>query len=256
MTSGGKRSGGISAAELMAQLAQDRGFQEVAAEREAERADRASVWRQAERPIIDDLRQAGVDVASVWDLVNTSVPYPSALPVLMEHLERDGYPDRVVEGVARALAVKPAALYWRRLRDLYLRATGPDATEGLAVALAAVAEPEHLDDLLALLDETSRGNTRIHFIRPILRVGATRQGGRRGAANRSHLREGGHRAAVWARVVQLRCLVSRFNLRENVSGGHKAEHELADLPAPPDYEPGGKQWQAGSARNHGAFARC
>jgi hypothetical protein len=175
MTRGGKRrSGGISAAELMAQLAQDREFQEAAARREAERQERAAKWREAERPILEDLRGNGVDVDSVWDLVNTSDPYPAALPVLMEHLERGGYPDRVLEGVARALAVKPAAVYWDRLHDLYLRAEGPDATEGLAAALAASATPEHVDDLIALLAETSRGSTRIHFIRPILAVGGDR----------------------------------------------------------------------------------
>lgn len=70
--------------------------------------------------------------------------------------------------------MKPAVMYWQRLRDLYLRATGRDATEGLAVALAAAAGPEHLDDLFALLNEASKGNTRVHFLRPILRVGGTR----------------------------------------------------------------------------------
>lgn len=174
MTGGRKRAGGISAAELMAQLAQDREFQEAAARREAERQERAATWRETERPILEDLRDGGVAVDSVWDLVNTSDPYPRALPILMKHLERGGYPDRVMEGVARALAVGPAAIYWDRLRALYLRAEGPDATEGLAAALAASATPEHVDDLVGLLSEASRGSTRIHFIRPILRVGGDR----------------------------------------------------------------------------------
>ena len=174
MTRAGKRSGVISAAELMAQLAQDREFQEAAAKREAEQQARARKWREAERPIVEDLRGAGVEVDSVWDLVNTAEPYPTALPVLMEHLERGGYPDRVLEGAARALAVKPAVVYWDRLRELYSRASGPDATEGLAVALAAAAEPEHLDALLKLLHEPSLGHTRVHFIRSVLRVGGKR----------------------------------------------------------------------------------
>jgi hypothetical protein len=42
------------------------------------------------------------------DLVNTSAPNPSALPVLMEHLERGGYPERVMESLGRTLAVKPS----------------------------------------------------------------------------------------------------------------------------------------------------
>ena len=174
MTRGGKRSGGISAAELMAQLSQDPEFQEAAAEREAELQERVSQWRDAERPIVDDLRQVGMAVTSVWDLVNTAEPYPAALPILMEHLERGSYPDRVTEGVARALAVQPAGVYWQRLRDLYVRAAGRDATEGLAVALAASASVENLDDLLALLSDESRGGTRVHFIRSILRVGGGR----------------------------------------------------------------------------------
>jgi hypothetical protein len=158
----------------MAQLAQDSEFQEAAAKREAELQERANKWRKAERPIVEDLRGAGLGVQSVWDLVNTSKPYPAALPILMEHLERGGYPDRVTEGVARALAVQPAGVYWQRLRDLYLHAEGPDATEGLAVALAASATSAHLDELLALLADESRGDTRIHFIGPTLKVGGPR----------------------------------------------------------------------------------
>lgn len=105
MTRRGKPPGGIGAAELLAQLAQDREFQEAASKRRAEAEEKASAWREAETPILDELRRCGVDVASVWELVNTSKPYPSALPVLMAHLERGGYPDRVMEGLARALAV-------------------------------------------------------------------------------------------------------------------------------------------------------
>jgi hypothetical protein len=174
MTRGDKRSGGISAAELMAQLAKDQEFQETAAAREAELQARVGLWREAERPIVDDLREVGVDVVSAWDLVNTAEPYPAALPVLMEHLERGGYPDRVLEGVARALAVQSADVYWRRFRNLYVRATRRDVTEGLAVALAASATAENLDEMLALIGDESLGSTRIHFVRAILRIGGER----------------------------------------------------------------------------------
>ncbi|MFZ2502019.1 MAG: hypothetical protein WAW88_05070 [Nocardioides sp.] len=69
-----------------------------------------------------DLRSAAVQVDSVWDLVNTSEPYPAALPVLMEHLERGGYPARVMEGLGRSLAVKPSVAFWERLKDRWLHA--------------------------------------------------------------------------------------------------------------------------------------
>lgn len=106
---------------------------------EAERQERARRLREAERPIVADLRGAGVEVESVWDLVNTSAPYPAALPVLMEHLERGGYPERVMESLGRALAVKPSVVLWDRLKARYLDARDAGEADGVAVALAASA---------------------------------------------------------------------------------------------------------------------
>jgi len=162
-----------TAAELMAELARNVEFREAASEREAEQQARVGALRAAEQPIVADLRKAGVEVVSVWDLVNTSEPYPSALPVLLAHLERGGYPDRVMESLGRALAVKPAVGFWQRLRVLYLGATGPGEEEGLAVALAASATPDQTDELAALLRAPTRGRTRVHFVRPLLRVGGS-----------------------------------------------------------------------------------
>jgi len=167
-------SKGITAAELMAELNQDPDFQRVTSEREAKRREQELQWRAAEQPIVSDLRGVGLQLESVWDLVNSSDPYRDALPILVKHLELGGYPDRVMEGVARALAVKPAGAHWTRLRDLYLRAEGPDEMNGLAVALAAAATPDNLDDLLMLLNETSRGETRLYFLRTVLSVGDER----------------------------------------------------------------------------------
>jgi hypothetical protein len=134
-------------------------------------AERVRRLREAERPIVADLQRVGVDVSSVWDLVNTANPYPDALPVLLSHLARGGYPDRVMESLGRALAVKPSVAVWDELRALYLQAAGRGEEEGLAVALAASATKDEFPALVALLGETSRGSTRIHFLRPIKRLG-------------------------------------------------------------------------------------
>src|SRR2546430_989144 len=99
----------ITAGELEAQLARDPDFQRRFADAEAERQARAQVLRLAEQPIVRDLHEVAVHVSSVWDLVNTSAPYPLAIPVLLRHLERGGYPDRVMESLGRALAVKQSA---------------------------------------------------------------------------------------------------------------------------------------------------
>lgn len=172
--SGRKRSSGITAAELAAQLADDQEFKAAAAERDRELRARAAKWRDAERPIIEELSLAGIQVESVWDLVNTSEPYPAALPVLLDHLEKGGYPDRVMEGLGRALAVKPAVSYWNRLKITYLAAEGPEAREGIAVALAASATEAHIDDLIQLLSVEERGPSRIFFLRPLRELGGER----------------------------------------------------------------------------------
>lgn len=174
MTSRARPDGEITAADLMAQLVQDKEFQAAAAAREAELQQRVAAYRVAEQPIVADLHAVDIDVESVWDLVNTSKPYPDALPVLLSHLERGGYPDRVMEGLARALAVKPAAAMWERLRALYEEAVGPDEREGLATALAASASAARVDDLVDLVREERYGESRVHFVGAILQVGGTR----------------------------------------------------------------------------------
>ena len=161
----------MSASEFMAQLEQDQGYQLRKETFDSQLQERADELRSAEVPIVADLREAGLDVASVWDLVNTSEPYPAALPVLLAHLERGGYPDRVMESLGRAIAVAPAEFAWHKLRGLYLRSSGRGEEEGLAVALAAAATPEHLEELIALTGEASRGDSRIHLLRAIKRVG-------------------------------------------------------------------------------------
>lgn len=160
-----------TAAEIVAELAADDVFQEAKAEREAELQIAVETLRAAEQPIVADLRDAGVEAASVWDLVNTSEPYPWALPVLLAHLEKGSYPDRVMESLGRALAVEPAVAFWQRLKELYFRATGPGEEEGLAVALAASATPDQAHELAELLRGPGPGRARVHFVRPLLHVG-------------------------------------------------------------------------------------
>lgn len=141
---------------------------------EAERAERVRRLREAEQPVVAELRGAGVQVDSVWDLVNTSDPYHAALPILMDHLERGGYPERVMESLGRALAVKPSVEFWERLKMRWLQARDPGEEDGAAVALAACATKAQVDDLIDFLAVEERGESRIYFIRPILRLGGDR----------------------------------------------------------------------------------
>ncbi len=94
----------ISAAELVAKLNADPEYVAKRAREENARLQRESEYRLAEAPVIEDLRQAGIAVQSVWDLVNDSRAYTNALPILLAHLPQL-YPSVVREGIARALAV-------------------------------------------------------------------------------------------------------------------------------------------------------
>ncbi|MFP9099859.1 HEAT repeat domain-containing protein [Flavobacterium sp. RHBU_24] len=54
-----------------------------------------------------ELSNIGIKITSIWDLVNTKVKYPTAIPILLKHL-RLNYSDQVKEGIVRALIVKEA----------------------------------------------------------------------------------------------------------------------------------------------------
>ena len=55
----------------------------------------------------DELKNVGVYIYTVWDLVNTRKPYPQAIDILIDHLNED-YDEGNIEGIVRALTVKEA----------------------------------------------------------------------------------------------------------------------------------------------------
>jgi len=146
-------------------------------------------WRKAEKPLVEELRAAGFDVKSAWDLFNREEPwnkkerirpYPEALPILLKHLERS-YPDRVREGIARALAVGRAGwaaagvdfrFAWDTLIRLYRQEkAGTDAKDGLAVAIAIVAKSDAdlLDEVIDLAKDASHGESRVLLLNALER---------------------------------------------------------------------------------------
>lgn len=162
--------GKTTLSELRDLLAADAQWVEGRAKEDERRQRMAERWERAEVPLVRDLQAAGLSVVSVWDLVNTSEPYPDALPILLRHLERP-YPDRVREGIARAMAVRGGAKFaWNRLCELYRQEpVDTDAKNGLAVALAAVVDESTMEELIALLRDVRHGESRIFFVRPVSR---------------------------------------------------------------------------------------
>lgn len=167
---GGKRRGPLTAAEHLADLQADPEWIAARARDVQEREGRAAAWREAEQPLIHELRAAGYEIETAWDLVNESEPYPKALPILLDHLSKP-YPDRVREGIARALAVRGDARFaWPTLVELYrIEPAGTDAKDGLAVALAAVSDRSTLRELIELAEDRRHGESRVLLVSGLTR---------------------------------------------------------------------------------------
>lgn len=154
---------GMTAAELMAQLAADPEYRARVAERDAAIERRAAASRREQQELTADLAAVGVEVASVWDLVNTGQPYPAAVPVLLDHLRRP-YSEKTKEGIARALAVPEAKDAWDLLFAEF--ESNPDTKSNgykwaLGCALAVIARiTGRTDEALRLLRDERHGMSR------------------------------------------------------------------------------------------------
>lgn len=158
----------MTAAESMAILEKDPEWVAMMAKKERDRQEREAEYRRAEAPLVDELQAVGFDVQSAWDLVNTSVPYQKALPILLEHLQRP-YPGPVREGIARALAVPPARFGWAVFVKLFREEQEKRPKDGLAVAIANTADDSTIDEVIALARDKHFGSSRKLLLRALER---------------------------------------------------------------------------------------
>src|SRR5688572_17619209 len=150
----------VTAEEFLAQLNSDPEHRKNRAEAEQMRAKRAADLSRAEAPLIEELQLVGVDVRSAWDLINRSGGQRKVLRILLHHLQRP-YPAPVREGIARALAVPEAKFAWDRLKQLYENEREARPKDGLAFALAAIANDERIEDVIRLARDVRNGSSRI-----------------------------------------------------------------------------------------------
>lgn len=123
-------------------MQQDPEWVRLDTEREAVRRDFESFLADDERPVVDALRAAGSAISSVWDLVNTTESYPSAIPVLLSHLS-GAYHLRTKQGITRALTVREArGTAARRIIESLAIETDGELRWALANALTVVAEAD------------------------------------------------------------------------------------------------------------------
>ncbi len=126
-----KRSKPITAQELTDQLESDPKWVARQQAREAKIAALGNAIHDPEAPLVADLRKAGFNVESAWDLFNRKEPwrndvpiaaYPEAIPILLKHFKQS-YPSSIREGIVRALTDKLAFGAFDRLVEEYKRTT-------------------------------------------------------------------------------------------------------------------------------------
>lgn len=139
-------------------------------------------WQRHNGPVptppemLEDLRAAGWDVSSIWDLVNTDRRYPEAIPILINWLDRleDADVDgrmKVREGVVRALSsreARPAAVP-ALIRAMKSTDAHDNQMFGWAVgnALSVTADESFYDDIVDLLHDTALGIGRQMLVYPV-----------------------------------------------------------------------------------------
>lgn len=162
-----------AADEFMKELEADPEWRVAQAERERRTAEQEARYAEAEKPVVAALAEIGVQVESVWDLVNRKDDhYADAVPVLVAHLQDGSYPDRVREGIARSLSFRKAAPAWSDIVELYRSTTDSfDLQEGLAVAMAGTVTDETVDELVAEAQREEHGESRLLLLLGLKRLG-------------------------------------------------------------------------------------
>lgn len=162
----------MTALELQKQLQTDPDYIARKRKQELKSAEIIARSRAEEAPLIAELQRVGIHIRDVSDLVNSSTPYPRAIPILLKHLLRP-YSDGTREFIARALAVPDARGAWSTLLAEYRKAAPRSrgrmgAKKGLAVALAATATDSVMPELVDLTRDRSQGPSRVLLL-PALR---------------------------------------------------------------------------------------
>jgi HEAT repeat protein len=165
-----ERVRGLTAFEALERLHGDPDWVAAGQARQREMIAIDEQLRREQQPLLEDLAASGVIVTSVWDLANSPGPYKAALPILLAHLERQ-YSDRILEGIARALAVKDARpVAWDKLLTMVKTVSLPEAAASAAmVALSAMARPKDLATLVGLIRDRRLGSKRIFLVRNLMR---------------------------------------------------------------------------------------
>jgi hypothetical protein len=165
-----KKHAGITNAELAAKLANDPEYQARIRERDLKLSLIAEGRRREQKSLLYDLAMAGAVVDWVGQLLEVPAPDERIYPVLLDHITKP-YSPWLLEWIGRAFGRRSARpIVWERLIDLVnAHALQESATEGVLVAISAMAQPSDLHTLIDLLSDRSLGQGRIYLVSNLMR---------------------------------------------------------------------------------------
>lgn len=123
--------------------------------------ERSAADRRSEAAVLRHLRQAGVAVAKLSDLLTARGQHDAALPILLAHGNRR-HTIYVRQLCARCLNVPGVRLHWQRLVEAYRRCKAPRVEACLAEVLAVWGKREHVESMAALV--RLQGKAGRHFL--------------------------------------------------------------------------------------------
>ncbi|MEM6362741.1 MAG: hypothetical protein AAF731_21810, partial [Bacteroidota bacterium] len=112
--------------------------------------------------LINELKVLGINIESIWDLVNTKSSYKAAIPILIAHLSKP-YHIKNKEGIIRSLAVKEAkGVACRAIIDEYHKASKDNFNYRWTFGntMSVIITEEYLNDVVAIVQDENNGESR------------------------------------------------------------------------------------------------
>lgn len=122
-----------------------------------------------------ELEKVGIIIEDIYDLVNTSIPYPEAIPILIKALEKELSDKKLIEGIVRSLAVKEARGLCNKIliKEFYRI---PKENQFLLWAIGntmdMVIRQEDVDDIIEIIKNKEYGSSRQMFVYALKKVNA------------------------------------------------------------------------------------
>jgi len=137
----------ITAEELQRQLDANPEYQKMMKEKEEKMRIFRAELEKDEEGLVQEIKTKGIDIDSVWDLVNINHPfldnkfigpYKEVYSILVDHLDKPHHP-RIREGIIRALTEKDARdIAKDKLLDNFYNETDKNLRWVLANALTTI----------------------------------------------------------------------------------------------------------------------